>query len=340
MSNSDDQGRETTQLNFQGGPRTDDASSVPPKATVTMGPSVSGGSRGPGGLVTALILGAALLVLLFAGAYFGSPLLALYSLQSAARSGNRDALQQLVDFPELRSNLKAELTAHMMKSMRDDPKMANSAAAGVGMLLGGAMINQAIDAYVTPDALAAMVGSGRAPNQGAAATPADTGSTLKTDYGYADLNHFRVRMTRADSPGDALSLIMERRDLLNWKLVRIDFTFPASPAAPAVASSEQPASAAPQSSAPAPSAASVPAAASAAQAQPAVTGQQLAEPGGPATTVAAAPPQQRRGTAPSAAARPRRYMSPDAYRCAHGDPDSDVTIQACDRRDVAAGRGE
>jgi hypothetical protein len=319
----------------------DDAKSG--QATVTVGPGGSGGSSGSGGgLIIGLCIVAVLLVVVCAGAYFASPLLALYSLQSAAKSGNRDRLQQLVDFPVLRENLKGELTAYMVKAMRDDPRMADSAAAGAGMLIGTAMIGQAIDAYVTPDALAAMVNSGKAPSQGAAAsapTPGD--GKLRSDYSYVDLNHFRVRLTRSDSPGDALSLIMERRDLINWKLTRIDFTLPTQPAAPAIASSEQPASAAPPSNAPSPSDANAAASAAALAAQPqqGVTDQQLAGPP-PSPQTANAPPYPQRRAPAYIPPRPRRYMSPDAYRCAHGDPDSDVTIQACDRRDVAAGRGE
>jgi hypothetical protein len=43
---------------------------------------------------------------------------------------------------------------------------------------------------------------------------------------------------------------------------------------------------------------------------------------------------------PSRAANPGAAVNSDAYRCAHGDPQSDATIQACDRKDMAGERGD
>jgi hypothetical protein len=122
---------------------------------------VQGG--GGGGLIGLLI---ALVVLCAAAAvayYFASPLLALDGLRSAAKSGDRDRLAQLVDFPVLRENLKSELSAKMLKVVRDDPDMRDNPYAGLGAVFAPIVVDKLVDAYVTPDTISAMVESGKAP---------------------------------------------------------------------------------------------------------------------------------------------------------------------------------
>ena len=86
-------------------------------------------------------IGAAAAVAL-GGAYLASPLLALKSLQGAIGSGDAKKLETLVDFPEVRENLKTQVTAMMAAKPGEDPKMAAFAS----MLIGGL-----VETMVTPD---------------------------------------------------------------------------------------------------------------------------------------------------------------------------------------------
>ncbi|HKT53347.1 MAG TPA: DUF2939 domain-containing protein, partial [Caulobacteraceae bacterium] len=195
------------------------AQSAPPQP---IQPIQGGGSGGLIGLVIALVVlgGAAV-----AGYYFASPFLALEALRSAAKSGNRDRLDALVDFPVLRANLKSEVSAKMLKSMQDDPSLQDNPYAGLGAVIAPVIVDRLVDAYVTPDTISAMVDTGKPQAPGSspgAATPTNS-SKLKTSMGYADLDHFRAKLFDASDPKNQITLTMERRNLFAWKLVRLDF---------------------------------------------------------------------------------------------------------------------
>ena len=93
------------------------------------------------------------------GIYFGSPYLAARNLKNAAIEADPDELETSVDFPSVRESLKSQLNVAMMTEMQNDPEMKDNPFAGLG-----AMVDRMIDAYVTPDGLAAMV-RGQKPNE-------------------------------------------------------------------------------------------------------------------------------------------------------------------------------
>lgn len=164
-------------------------------------------------------------VLAVAGLWAAAPVFATRSLVRAARSGDEAALARLVDFPAFRQSLKDELNARLMAEMRAEGG-GDDALSGLGMLLAPTVVSGAVDAFVTPQAVAVMVRSGRAPKarpDGADAEPANAdGSEVKLTYGYRDLNTFAVTLTRKDRPGEPVVLLMERRGVVDWKLAAID----------------------------------------------------------------------------------------------------------------------
>ncbi|HEX4181137.1 MAG TPA: DUF2939 domain-containing protein [Caulobacteraceae bacterium] len=195
-------------------------------------------ARRPRTGVYAIVAVAAALV--FGAAYFGSPLLSLHDLQRAARNGDRDRMDQLVDFPKVRENLKSKFDAYVLQSMRSDPNMANNPFVGLGALIVPALTDRAIDNYVTPDGIAAVVNNATPPKLNAtdAAAPSPAASPVNFSPSFADLDHFNVALSRSDSPGAILTLTLERHGLFGWKLTRIDFNFPPTleTASPTVAS--------------------------------------------------------------------------------------------------------
>jgi Protein of unknown function (DUF2939) len=190
------------------------------------------------------VIVAAMAALIFGAAYFGSPFLALHDLRQVARDGDRDRLEQLVDFPRVRENLKSKIDAYVLQSMRSDPNMANNPFAGLGALIVPAIADRAIDSYVTPDGIAAVVNNGSPPklNAADAAEQSQTASSpLKVSPSFADLDHFKVALSRSDAPASTLSLVLERHGLFGWRLIRIDFNLPPSrpEAVPAPSPSQQ-----------------------------------------------------------------------------------------------------
>ena len=175
---------------------------------------------------TQLIVLAGVIFLFFA-AYFASPLLAVRGLISAAKAGDEARMEQLVDFPAFRTSLKEELNAKLVEQMRADLGGRADGLSGLGMIFAPTLISGAVDAFVTPPAVAAMVRSGEVPNardvaRDRARVPNEPSSKVRYGYSYRGLNTFAVRLTREDRPDDYVDMLLERRNVFGWKLAAID----------------------------------------------------------------------------------------------------------------------
>ncbi len=166
----------------------------------------------------------------FVLAYGASPLLAARSLVQAAKAGDAQRLERQVDFPAFRASLKDELNARMMVEMRKDKRLGDSGLSGLGMLLAPALVGGAVDAFVTPQAIALMVQEGQAPKPEVTRRepqqPKSGDKRVRQSWGYRDLDTFAVTLTRDDQPGEHVSLLMKRRNLFGWKLAAIDLGTP------------------------------------------------------------------------------------------------------------------
>jgi hypothetical protein len=168
--------------------------------------------------------------------YFASPILALKGLTDAAKAGDRDQLAERVDFPAVRESLKIQLKTVMTRSFAEDPALRDNPFAALGQMLLVGVVDKAVDAYATPDAIASMVANSRAPKEistppSAAATapapeaaePPRDKSKTETRYAYQGLDHFRVTYHERDKPADNdFGLLMERQGFFKWKLVKIE----------------------------------------------------------------------------------------------------------------------
>jgi len=162
----------------------------------------------------------------FAIAWAAAPVFAAQALIRAAKAGDADRIEQLVDFPALRESLKDELTAELAAHMRRDPRLAENSLGGLGMMLAPMLLSGAIDAAVTPEVVAQMVTTAEAPDPTVRDRPepgdASDGDDIHQAWGYRDLNAFAVTLTDRDHPDQRLALILERRGLFTWKLAAVD----------------------------------------------------------------------------------------------------------------------
>lgn len=101
-----------------------------------------------------LLGGAGALLALFLAIYLASPLFAFGALKGALEAGDRDRLEQLIDFPSVKDGLKQDLNAAMMEQLTNDPEMKDNPFAGLGMALAPMMVDRMVDAMVTPAGLA------------------------------------------------------------------------------------------------------------------------------------------------------------------------------------------
>ncbi len=175
-----------------------------------------------------IVIGAVAVFVIGAAAYGLSPLLAFHALKAAAKSGDRDRIEEIVDFPAVRDSLKSQLAANLVKSMRTDPEMRDNPLAAMGALLAPAIIDRMVESIVTADGVAMLLSEGKVSASsrqhldGAGAAPADDSTKLETTLSYKTLDRFRADLRRSDQANTTLSLTLERRGLFGWKLVRID----------------------------------------------------------------------------------------------------------------------
>ena len=175
-----------------------------------------------------LIIGVAgLAIVLLLGAWALSPIFAMQALTRAAEQGDEAGLERLGDFPAVRQSLKDELNARMMAEMRNGESDIDPAWAGVGMLLGPAIVSGAIDAVITPQGVATMVRTAEAPEpqdvlNRPKPTPGETEDDVRKSWTYRGANRVEVRLTTTDRPDQPLILNMDRNGLFGWRLVEID----------------------------------------------------------------------------------------------------------------------
>jgi hypothetical protein len=179
------------------------------------------------GLIKGVVV---LAVVAFLVAWFGSPILTVNALVTAAKAGDEAALERLVDFPAFRDSLKDELTARLMAEAQADPDVRNSGLGGLGMMLAPMLVGGAVDALVNAPTIAAMVRTADTPDPTDAAArtsgPEEEDRDIRQSYAYRDLNTFVLGLTDPDRPDKTLKLLLKRQGLFGWKLAGVDLPDP------------------------------------------------------------------------------------------------------------------
>ncbi len=179
-------------------------------------------------------VGLGVLAALVIAGYFASPILALQGLTAAAKAGDKARLESAVDFPAVRESLKSQLKASMTRKLEEDPKLRDNPFAAFGQMLLVGVVDKAVETYATPDAIANMVATNEPPKN-IGATPGGpiveqpqpevkkAKSDTEVHCGYVDLDHFRATYRdRKDGDQEPFGLVLERRGLFKWKLVKIE----------------------------------------------------------------------------------------------------------------------
>ncbi|WP_175961496.1 DUF2939 domain-containing protein [Burkholderia pyrrocinia] len=106
-------------------------------------------------LKSLLIAVLAVAVIAAIGYAYASPYVALGRLKSAIDSRDAQAISEYVDFPSLRISLKQQVTEELMR--RIDAVKKENPLAVIGALIGSALIGPMVDAYATPEGVAALM---------------------------------------------------------------------------------------------------------------------------------------------------------------------------------------
>ncbi|KVG33988.1 DUF2939 domain-containing protein [Burkholderia diffusa] len=102
-----------------------------------------------------LIVVLAVAILTAIGYAYASPYVALGRLKSAIDARDAQAVSEYVDFPSLRISLKQQVTEELMR--RIDAVKKDNPFAVIGALIGSALIGPLVDAYATPEGVAALM---------------------------------------------------------------------------------------------------------------------------------------------------------------------------------------
>lgn len=200
-------------------------------------------------LTTTVATGIAIVILFLAVLAYASPYLVLSRLRDAAQARDAQTIDRYVDYPALRVSLKEQVT--QMLSHRVESQKLQHPLAALGALVGMVFVGPLVDAYATPDGVAALLAgmpprgepgevpptagdqsSGPAPQQqepapsapgasspAAAAQPATP--RAKGSAGYRDTNTFAITYSRgADRP--PYSVIFHRRGWFSWQLDAVE----------------------------------------------------------------------------------------------------------------------
>lgn len=159
-------------------------------------------------------------LLVLAIAYFAAaPYLTAYRMKVAADAGDSAAVSRHVDFEAVRDSLRTQLggrVAEEVESRAGD----DSLAAAVGGALGRMVVDSSIDAYVTPEGVAALMrGEDPSPGGPVGGIAAERLEDVEVSAGYRGINHFAIVLTDPESGREA-DFILTRQGLV-WKLTAI-----------------------------------------------------------------------------------------------------------------------
>lgn len=136
-------------------------------------------------------------------------------MKAAADANDADALDSYIDYPALRADLQAEITAQMIAEARKD----RSGLGGLGLAIGTAMIGPVIDGLVTPAGMRAALVAKREQDQTKSAPRA--ASALRIPDEPVIVRHGFSEFVVASKQHPRSGLLFKRHGL-SWKLSGVD----------------------------------------------------------------------------------------------------------------------
>lgn len=183
-----------------------------------------------------------LAVILVCVSSFLSPYVALQYMQESLRTRNFRQLSSMIDFPSVRENLKAQLLKSTLEQYSNQ-KAEQSMWSGLGLLMGSAIANNAIDSYVSPAGLQALLSQASSDNNKSAEGFKNIAKKLAEPIyssAYESIDNFRVSV--AGGQADQISSVdffLNRTSPFTWKLIEIRVNPINSPVSPQPAEAEK-----------------------------------------------------------------------------------------------------
>jgi hypothetical protein len=151
--------------------------------------------------------------------YF-TPYMAVNKLQAAAERGDSQALNEMVDFPALRTSIRTEIQSATARGIQKD----GGVFAAFGAAAAGFVVGPVVDAAVTPEGIGLLMKGQRPSNK--RDDSGDDDETWRDDVKisrrWEASDRFVVQYSDRESGGERIALVM-RRDGLDWKLAGVRF---------------------------------------------------------------------------------------------------------------------
>ena len=168
---------------------------------------------------------------------FASPWLALRDLTQAFENQDARKIEKLVDFPELREDIKATAKAAMMKSAAIE--LDGNPFAAMGIMMANAIVDPIIDQVISPAGLKLFFSAGElsmdkdvvsknidsiakdfisSGDQGETSQEIDAAESIEVKTEYIGINEFKVQVSKADIINESVSFYMRREGLGGWKV--------------------------------------------------------------------------------------------------------------------------
>lgn len=154
--------------------------------------------------------------------YF-TPYMALNKLQAAAERGDAQAMNEMVDFPALRTSIRTEIQSATGRGIQKDGGLA----AAIGAAAVGFVVGPMVDAAVTPEGISLLM-KGQSPGDDEKDAENDESwrDDVKITRRWEAPDRFVVQYSDRESGDERIALVM-RREGVEWRLSGIRFPAPA-----------------------------------------------------------------------------------------------------------------
>ena len=168
---------------------------------------------------------------------FASPWLALKDLTQAFEDQDTRKIEKLVDFPELREDIKVTARAAMMKSAAIE--LEGNPFAAMGIMMANAIVDPIIDQVISPAGLQLFFSAGEmsggtdglpenidaiardlipSGGGGEASSGVDAVQGVEVKTEYIGINEFEVQVSNEGALDESISFYMRREGLGGWKV--------------------------------------------------------------------------------------------------------------------------
>jgi hypothetical protein len=167
------------------------------------------------------------LALLFAGVWlYFTPYLALRKIQAAAERGDAETLNEMVDFPAFRESVKQGVRTAVSREISRSDEGSSNPFAAIGGMIAGALAGPMVDAFVTPEGIAALTNGIRPDGDGGRGGRGGSGGErertidpdVKITREYEGVDRFVIHFVDEKSGRERVALVMHRDGLADWKL--------------------------------------------------------------------------------------------------------------------------